>query len=140
MRGDRTPVVEGLFAETADGARLLGSRCAACDTPYFPRVDRCRNPECERGEIVDHAFGPRGVLWSRAIQNYPPPKPALYDEPYIPYAIGVVDMNEGLRVVGRIDSDDPEAVAAGANVELVIEPIGHDDDGSERLSWKFRPL
>ncbi|MFQ5699871.1 MAG: Zn-ribbon domain-containing OB-fold protein [Myxococcota bacterium] len=140
MPAARTPVVPGLFAETADGARLLGSRCATCGTPYFPRVDRCRKPDCERSRIEEHAFGPRGVLWSRAIQNYPPPEPALFDEPYVPYAIGVVDLDEGLRVVGRIDCADPEAVAAGAPVELVIGPIGHDADGGEQVSWKFRPL
>ena len=30
--------MDGLFAETAQGPRLLGSRCETCETAYFPRT------------------------------------------------------------------------------------------------------
>ena len=107
------PVAEGLFTETADGPRLLGSKCASCGTPYFPRSAVCHNPECGESKMEDASFGPRGTLWSCAIQNYPPPAPARYEEPYTPYALGMVDMPEGLRVLGRISTDDPEGVQVG---------------------------
>jgi uncharacterized OB-fold protein len=140
MAADGTPVVEGLFEQTADGARLLGSRCSTCDTPYFPRSERCHNPGCDRSEMTDASFGPRGVLWSYSVQNYPPPPPARYDEPYEPYALGVVDLAEGLRVVGRMAVDDHAELRAGDEVELVIGGLFHDDDGTAQLSWMFRPL
>jgi uncharacterized OB-fold protein len=90
--------------------------------------------------MEDAAFGPRGTLWSCAVQNYPPPLPARYDEPYAPYAMGVVDLEEGLRVVGRISTDAPEEVKPGGAVELVLEPLYHDEDGNEVITWKFKPL
>jgi uncharacterized OB-fold protein len=134
------PVAEGLFTETAKGPRLLGSKCATCGTPYFPRSAVCHNPECGQSKIEDASFGPRGVLWSCAIQNYPPPLPARYEEPYTPYALGMVDMPEGLRVLGRISTDDPEGVQVGAEVELVLERLYRDEEGSEVITWKFRPI
>ena len=56
---ERIPVADGLFAETKDGARLIGSRCASCRTPYFPKVDHCRHPECGSSKIEDAGFGPQ---------------------------------------------------------------------------------
>ena len=137
---NRIPAAEGLFAETAEGPRLLGSRCAGCETPYFPRSPVCHNPDCAESKMADAVFGPRGKLWSCSIQNYPPPPPAKYDEPYKPYALGVVDLADGLRVMGRVHTDAPESVQPGAEVELVLEPLCHEDDGSELITWMFRPL
>jgi uncharacterized OB-fold protein len=136
----RVPVAEGLFTETAEGPRLLGSRCAGCGTPYFPRSAVCHHPECRESKIEEASFGPRGTLWSCAIQNYPPPAPARYEEPYAPYAVGMVDMPEGLRVVARISTDDPKGVEVGAEVELVLERLYLDENGDEVITWKFRPI
>jgi hypothetical protein len=135
-----TPVAEGLFAETPAGPRLLGSKCATCGTPYFPASPICRNPSCTADAIEDAAFGPRGKLWSYTIQYYPPPPPAKYDEPYVPYALGLIDMAEGLRVLARISTDDVSAVAVGADVELVLEKLYTAPDGSDVITWKFRQV
>jgi uncharacterized OB-fold protein len=140
MTTKRVPVAEGLFAETAEGPRLLGSRCRTCGTPYFPKSPVCHNPDCAESRVEDAAFGPRGTLWSCAIQDYPPPAPTRYDEPYKPYAMGVVDLAEGLRVLGRIAIDDPRAVEVGVDVELIVDTLCHDAEGNEVVTWKFRPL
>ena len=89
--------------------------------------------------MEDAAFGPRGRLWSCAIQDYPPPAPARYDEPYQPYAMGVVDLDDGLRVLGRISTDDPRRLEVDVEVELVLEPLCHDEQSNALITWKFRP-
>ncbi len=137
---ERIPVAPGLFAETRDGARLIGSRCATCKTPYFPRVDHCRHPECAGSKIEDDAFGPHGTIWSCAIQDYPPPPPARFDKPYKPYAMAVVDLDDGLRVLGQIATDDIRSVVPDTKVELVIDTLCHDDAGNAVVTWKFRPV
>ena len=136
----RVLVAENLFAETPEGPRLLGSRCASCRTPYFPRAAVCHNPECGESRMADAAFGPDGTLWSCAIQDYPPPSPARFDKPYAPYAMGVVDLADGLRVLGRIKTDDPKSVQPGTRVALVVDTLCHDADGNEVVTWKFRPV
>lgn len=140
MSGPRVPVVEGLFAEEGGTARLLGSRCATCGTPYFPASSLCHHPDCDVSATADASFGPSGTVWSYSFQNYPPPPPAVYDEPYEPYALAVVDLDDGLRVVGRMETADPEAVRVGGRVEVVLGAVSHDDDGTERISWMFRPV
>jgi uncharacterized OB-fold protein len=90
--------------------------------------------------MEDAEFGPTGKVWSCAIQDYPPPAPAKYDQPYSPYAMAVVDLDDGLRVLGRVSTDDPRALAPDRRVELVIEPLCHDADGNEVVTWKFKPV
>ena len=140
MSTQRIHAVEGLLAETADGPRLLGSKCGGCGAAYFPKDSVCHNPECDAPALTDVEFGPTGRIWSCAIQNYQPPAPVLTEEPYRPYAMGVVDLDDGLRVMGRIDVEDPMDAQVGAVVELVVGRLSNDDDGNEVVSWMFRPV
>ncbi len=137
---NQTPVAEGLFAETEDGPRLLGSRCRSCDTPYFPKSAVCHNPNCNESKMEDARFGPKGTLWSYSVQYYPPPPPAKYDEPYVPYALALIDMPEGLRVLARVSTDDPEQVQVRADVELVLEKLYTNPEGDDVITWKFRQV
>ena len=136
----KTPVVANIFVQAPDGPRLVGSRRASCKTPYFPKVDYCRHPECGSSKIEEAALGPDGTIWSCAIQDYPPPAPAKFDKPYKPYAMAVVDLADGLRVLGQIATDDIRSVKPDQKVTLVTYPLCHDHAGNEVVTWKFRPV
>jgi uncharacterized OB-fold protein len=138
MSPARTPVVEGLFTDGAGGPRLVGSRCTTCRTPYFPKSPICHNPACTASAMEAATFGPHGTIWSLAIQDYPPPPPVKYDEPYQRYAMAVVDLDDGLRVLGRIATDDPDAVQCDEKVEMIVDVLHHDAEGNEVTTWKFR--
>ncbi len=137
MSEERVPCVEGLFSEEG-GAKLHGAKCTSCGTPYFPKPTACHNPDCEESNIEDIDFGGNGVLWSYSVADFPPPPPHIFDKPFAPYAMGVVDMECGLRLIGQM-VDKPEDVKVGAKVELVIEPLYHEDDKTF-TSWKFKQL
>jgi hypothetical protein len=133
--------MDGLFAETPQGPRLLGSCCQTCESAYFPRSEHCHNPDCNNSQMQSAEFGPRGRLWSVTTQGYQPPAPVVTPEPYTPYAVGFIDLHDHpLRVLGRLDTDSPENVEVGCEVELVLAPLGHDADGREVISWQFRPV
>ncbi|MAI79525.1 MAG: DNA-binding protein [Deltaproteobacteria bacterium] len=133
--------VEGLFAQTASGPRLLGSSCARCKSAYFPRSESCHNPDCSDPEMQDAQFGPYGRLWSVTTQGYQPPAPVITQEPYSPYAVGFIDLDDQpLRVVSRLRTDSPDEVKVGCRVKLVLAPLGLDDEGREVVSWQFEPM
>lgn len=133
---ERRHVVDGLFTDTADGPRLVLSRCAACGTLAFPPSASCRNPDCAGDETHEALVGPEGRVWSYTIQHYAPPPPFVAADPFRPYAIALVEFPEGIRIAGMV-AGDPDQVEIGTSARLVLEPVGGraPEDG---LTWKFR--
>jgi len=139
MSAETIESAAGLFTDTPNGPRLCGSRCATCQTPYFPRTTGCHNPDCDVSKMEDAYLGPRGRIWSLSVQTYPPPPPVVSNDPFEPFAAAMVDLDEGLRVLGRIVADDPGQINVGDEVELVIAPLGKDANGNQVVSWQFKP-
>ncbi|SMB22750.1 conserved protein of unknown function [Sterolibacterium denitrificans] len=135
MSETRVPCVAGLFTEEG-GAKIHGSKCTTCGTPYFPKKAACHNPNCSESKIVDCDFGGQGVIWSYSVADFAPPAPHKHDKPFKPYVIGVIDMENGLRLVGQM-VDPLEKVSVGAKVELVVDALYHEEDKTF-TSWKFK--
>lgn len=134
----RVPVVEGLFTETAAGARLLGTRCTACGSHYFPQTPRCTNPKCRSERVEQAMLGPKGRLFSYTVQHYAPPPPFRYDLPFQPYGVGLVELEQSVRVVGLLKMD-PGDIKIGMALELVIDRLARDEQGRDVVTWKFAP-
>ena len=136
----RVHAVDGLFAETSEGPRLLRLEVRRLPDLLLPALRDLPQPRLQR---LGHAAGelrPHGTLWSYAIQNYPPPPPVLSPQPYEPYGVGLVDMPGGLRVLGRLSTPEPMAVEVGCRVELVLEALTRNEAGEDVISWQFKPL
>jgi uncharacterized OB-fold protein len=138
QRTDDRPVADGLFRWTGDGAALIGSRCRGCGAHYFPLAFTCRNPRCDDKSVEEVTLGRRGRLYSFTVQAYRPP--ALFRmEPWAPYAIGLVEVPEGLRVMAMLTGCDLDDIRIGMALELVAEALYRDDDGCEVLTYKYAP-
>ena len=140
-RKPRVPAVEGWFTTDENDPRLLGSRCSACGTVFFPKASGfCRNPECDGGELEDAKLSNRGRLWSFTNNCYPPPAPYVAADPFEPYAVAAVELEEEKMVVlGQVVSGvGVEDLAAGQEMEIVLDTLYEDDEG-EYLVWKWRP-
>ena len=129
---DSIPIAEGLFSETSDGPRLIGSLCPACGARAFPAAGYCRR--CGE-ETEPTLLGPHGVIWSYTVMHYQMPPPFEVTE--VPYAVAQVDLDEGLRIAGLLTSVDPKVLAVGTEVELAIEQIREDPEGRAVMTWKF---
>ena len=57
-----------------------------------------------------------------------------------PYAVGYVDLPEGPRVFGHLDSWQDGPIPLDSPVEIYAGRIGKDRDGAELVSVRFRPL
>ena len=132
------PVAENLFQGKGAAARLIGTRCASCGTHYFPKSLSCRNPQCRDKKIEDVLFGGRGTLYSYTVQEYRPPALFRMDD-WAPYAIGLVELPEGLRVLGMLTGCSNNEIRIGMDVELTVEPLYRDEEGREVLTYKFKP-
>ena len=136
-----SPAVEGWFTTGTDPA-LIGSRCTSCGTVFFPRAaDWCRNPACDGTEFEDAELSRRGRVWSYTDAQYQPPAPYIpRTDPYEPFALAAVELEEGLVVLGQVaDGFGVADLKVGAEVELVVETLYTDETG-ERSIWRWRPV
>lgn len=135
---ERIPVADNLFQGEGAGTRLIGSRCRGCGTHYFPKSLGCRNPQCRDKAIDDALLGPSGTLYSYTVQVYRPP--ALFRmEPFAPYAIGMVELEQGLRVMGMLTGCGTGEIRIGMALALTVETLYRDEQGREVATYKFRP-
>ncbi|MBW8484040.1 Zn-ribbon domain-containing OB-fold protein [Actinomadura parmotrematis] len=143
---ERRPAVDGWFTAADGTARLLGTRCTSCGTPYFPRNElACRNPRCagpkDGSELAEYAFSPRGRVWSYADARYKPPPPYVSPDPFVPYTVAAVELDEErLVVLGQVVPGVGVAdLEVGMAVELT-EGVLYADDEAEYTVWMWRPV
>ncbi|HET6665190.1 MAG TPA: OB-fold domain-containing protein [Acidimicrobiales bacterium] len=137
-----TPAVEGWFTG-GDAPALLGTRCRACGTVFFPRETAfCRNPACAGEEFDEVPLSRTGTVWSYTDARYQPPPPYVpATDPYEPFALAAVALeDEGLVVLGQVAAGyGVDDLTVGAPVELVVEPLHTDADGTVRTIWRWKP-
>ena len=132
MPGTRA-ITEGLFVIEAEGPRLLAGRCAACGKLHFPAAPVC--PYCGADGALETRVGPAARLCLyTAVRSRPP---GYRGE--VPYGFGVVELEDGLRVITRLTEARLERLRPGLALRLVAEPLCTDDDGTAVLSYAFRP-
>ena len=59
---------------------------------------------------------------------------------FVPFGVGYVELPGEVKVETRLTESDPEALAAGMEMELVVVPFRTDDDGNEVVTFAFRPV
>ena len=136
-----TPAIDGWFTTGQDPA-LVGTRCTACETVYFPRASGfCRNPACDGEEFADVELSRRGTIWSYTDAQYQPPAPYVpASDPYVPFALAAVELPEGIVVLGQLaDGYGVDDVHVGSEVQVVVETLYVDETG-ERTIWRWKPV
>ena len=144
QRYERQPevaAIEGWYTIDTDSPHLIGSRCAACGTYFFPKQDHfCKNPACDSTEFNEVELSRTGTLWSYTNACYQPPEPFVAADPFEPYAIAAVELDaEKMVVLGQvIEGVDVQQLKVGMAMELVLETL-HEDEEDTKIIWKWKP-
>ncbi|MGW0839501.1 bifunctional MaoC family dehydratase N-terminal/OB-fold nucleic acid binding domain-containing protein [Streptomyces sp. NPDC002787] len=99
------------FWEGVSRHQLLIQRCADCATlrlPWLPGCNACGSPEWDTVEA-----GGDGVVYSYVVMHHPP-FPAF--DP--PYAVGLIELAEGVRIVSGVTGVPYDKVRIGMPVRL----------------------
>ena len=133
-------VSEGLFEWPSEEPQLIASQCEACTYVTFPRQDSC--PRCGGNEMRTTNLSRTGTLWTWTRQRFQPKNPPYIGrEPaseFQQYAVGYVELPEG-RVEARIVADSDTELEIGMPMELTVVPFATDEDGTEVVTYAFRP-
>ncbi|MCF8571918.1 OB-fold domain-containing protein [Gordonia sp. HY002] len=101
---------------------LTGSRCRECDTVGYPAGSRCGRCGSETDPTE---LSRQGTVWAYTVQRFAPKSP-----PYVPpssgfqpYAMGYVELPEGVKVTAVLDSGALDGLAGARAVLVAAEPV-----------------
>jgi len=137
----QVPVAQGLFTWPDEQPRLIASRHRGTGQIGFP---------AGADDALEQVLLSRtGTLFTWTTQQFVPPSPPYTGETdadsFEPYAVGYVELAEGILVEGRLTEMDPERLAIGMEMELVVIPFrlergSEADPDREVVTFAFAPL
>lgn len=136
----KKPIEEGLWtvpSSADDKPHLIGSRCRVCGEVFFPKRTYGICTHCQSIDIEEVVLSRLGKIYSYTVVMQKPPE--YYRGP-VPYAEGFVELPEGVRVETLFTGCNFDDLKLGMDVEMIIEKLYEDEDGSEIVTFKFRPL
>lgn len=109
--------------------KLLIQQCKACGAKIFYPRKVC--PECWSQELGWSEASGRGTVYTFTITRDGVEAKFVPD---LPYVLAMIDLEEGIRMMGNVVECDPEQVTFGMDVEVVF-----DDVTDEFTLPKWRP-
>ena len=116
------------FWEGVEKEELWIQRCLSCQRLRHPPRPMC--PHCLSLDWDHVVASGRGEIYSYVVHHHPPVYG--YDPPF---AVALVELEEGTRIVGNVLSIDPADVRIGLPVEVCFQSV----DGEWKLpQWRPR--
>ncbi len=113
---------------------LIGNHCENCGADYFPQRKLC--PACRRkGKLVAKRMPREGKIISFTQVHAAPAGFELE----APYWLGLIELNNGVRVLSQIVDVNPALMRIDAPVVMVFRKIFEDDKhGAIAYGYKFK--
>jgi hypothetical protein len=134
----RIGVREGLLSMPLDdlnAVRLVGSRCSQCHETTLGTNSVC--PNCGGDRVTALPLSKQGTLWTYTVVRYKPPGDYKGPDPFVPFAMGLVELPEGLRVLTPLEGD-----VAGFKIGMPLQFHAFLRSRAEKpqvVSFAFRP-
>ncbi|MDO8673426.1 MAG: Zn-ribbon domain-containing OB-fold protein [Dehalococcoidia bacterium] len=137
----QVPIKEDLFIDILRPlaeVRLRGTRCGSCGETFFGKKLYCEN--CQSEDTAEIVLSNRGKIYSYTVNRYRPPGDYIGPDPYVPFAVGLVELPEGVRVLSPLKDCPVDTVKIGMEVELVVEKLFTNSEGNDVIAFKFKPV
>ncbi len=119
---------------------LVGSKCTRCGFINFPSKRACR--KCgNTSSFSPTPLSGRGRIYSYTIiqAGSAPPEFTAQQKATGAYAVAIVELEEGPRIIAQLTDANFEDVKIGAPVESVFRKI-YEDEGVVRYGFKFKVI
>jgi uncharacterized OB-fold protein len=114
--------------------RLEANKCKSCGFISFPPRLIC--PQCQNREFEEMKLADKGKVLTFTVIRVPPQQ--FVDQ--APYAVGVVELDDGVRLTGQIVDYDFEDLKIGQRVKVEFRKIFHEGEaGILCYGYKFVP-
>jgi len=124
--------IESFYRHVGEG-RLTAARCLNCDSMLLPPRPLC--PVCLASDMEWLELGGKGKVKTFTVIHIAPRE--FRDN--APYAVAIVELEEGVRITGQVRGVRSEEVEIGMEVEIAFE----SNESGEWPSWAryhFKPV
>jgi hypothetical protein len=122
----------GPFWEATRQGVLLLQWCTACERAIFYPRSFC--PVCAGSALEWRPASGRGTVYAVSVEHNPAATGATFADG-APYAVALIDLNEGVRMLSNVVGCPPDDIDPGMAVTVTWEPLS---DG--RQLPQFMPL
>jgi len=113
--------------------RYEAAKCARCGKIHFPPRTKC---ECGGREFSQHILAPEGALETFTIIRTPPS--GFSDQ--APYAVGIVKLDDGVRMTAQVVDCDLDKLAIGQRVRREFRKLQVEgESGINCYGYKYVP-
>ncbi len=119
--------------------RIIAGKCADCGTLAYPQRPVCI--KCGGDKFVDRQLSGEGSLYTFTVVA-DGGAPAEFDDQQTmtgDIISGVVELDEGPRIMVQITDADPDALEIGTRMRAVVRRL-YDQEGILRYGAKFVPV
>lgn len=109
------PTIEAFYKYCSE-RKLMAVRCVRCHHVMVPPRTIC--PNCHNTQVEWVELGPKGKLVTYTIVHVAPPQ----FKHMTPYAVGIVQMSEGVKVPSIIRTSRLESLKIGMELEVDFSP------------------
>ena len=114
--------------------RLSGWRCNHCGAFHQSRSLTCKR--CRSRDFSEAELPKNGKLIAYTVVRYPPSE---FNE-FSPYAIGLIELDDGTRILSQLTDFQEGELKEGIRVEAVFRKVRlNGEQGVIEYGYKFRP-
>jgi len=111
-----------------------GTMCKKCGARYFPPRKIC--PKCGSRDLEEYPLPEKGKVLSWTVVRYPPD---MFSD-FAPYVLGLIELDDGTRIVAQIADVSIDEVKVGMRVRMTIRRAFEEgSSGIIRYIYKFVP-
>ena len=122
------------FYKFVNEGKVMAAKCKKCGTILLPPRPMCI--KCHSNELEWTELAKRGKLLTYTIIHVAPPQ----FQHLIPYAVGIVKLQNGMKIPGMIRGVNFENLKIGMELEIEVEKTEKSDTWPNWPRYYFKPV
>ncbi len=121
------------FYKCISQGKLVGGKCTKCAEIHLPPRPLCN--KCFSGEFERVEIPARGQLLTYTVIHVAPPQ----FQHLAPYAVGILQLEGGLRIPGMIKEVDHKDIRIGMELAVQFDKAAPESEWPKWTKYYFKP-